>query len=100
MKFGCIVFEFFGNRERKSLDLRSLQRQTMVGRGAGYARRGLDRIQTIHLIARTAQMAAAIKLFLIPNVARTARKKIPIERKNDVGLFDAINGVEIPAKRQ
>ncbi len=57
-------------------------------------------IQPVHVIVRAVQMAAAIKIPLITNVARTASKKIAVERKDDVGFIDATDRVEIPAKRQ
>ena len=76
----------------------------MIRARAGHARRGLDHVQAVHLATFAIdfgiliELAAAIKLFHIANVPRSAGQEIGIERKDDLGLLRTINRVGVAAE--
>src|SRR5882672_12282676 len=72
----------------------------MIRGGAGNARSRLNHIEPIHRVGRAVQLASARKFSGVANVSRAAAEEIRIERKDDVGLFRAVNRVEVTAESE
>src|SRR5712664_1609671 len=95
-----------GQRAREKLHLRSPQRQAMIRRRAGNARRRLHHVQPVHLAVSATdfyeliQFAAARKFSRVPDVSRTAAEKIGVQREDYIRFFRTINRVDVISKRQ
>src|SRR5260370_31830511 len=71
----------------------------MSGR-TGCARRRLNHVAPVRGVAWSIQLAAPRKFSRMPDVSWAAAQEIGMERKDDVSLGRAVNGVEVPAKGQ
>src|SRR5712664_1040621 len=89
-----------GQRAREKLHLRSPQRQAMIRRRAGDARRRLHHIQPVHLVRNAVQLATARKFSRVADVSRPAAEEIGVQREEHVRFFRAINSVDVISKRQ
>src|SRR6266404_2321569 len=78
----------------------------MVGAGAGYRGRRLDDIEAIHLaagaiaFAKLVELAAAIKLFHVADVPRSAGEEIGVQGEDYVRFFRPVHGVDVTTECQ
>src|ERR1700674_3091900 len=78
----------------------------MIRARTRHTRRRLDHVQPVHLATFAIdfrvliELAAAVELFHVANMARTTGKEIGIEREDDLGLLRAVNGVDVIAKSE
>ena len=80
-------------RPRKGLDLRGAEGQPMIRFRAGQRRRALDGVEAVHLLLVVGHPAAIGKVARIPHGRRAARQKIGVQRDDDVGFVEVIDGV-------
>src|SRR5258708_18421557 len=85
------IDKFLPQSPRKKFHIRSTQRQTMIRRRAGDARRRLDHIEPVHRVAWAIQFSAPRKFSRIPGWSRAAAQEIVIQRNNEVRLLHPIN---------
>ena len=92
--------QFRGERASELPNFGHLQRQTMIRARSRDGRRRLNDIEPVHRVAGPAQLAAAVKLLHVADMAWPAGQEIRIQRKNNVCLFRTIHGADIASESE
>ena len=74
-------------------------RQPVLGLRAGQRRRALDHVQPVHLLRIVGDAAAIGEIPRVPDHAGSETEEIGVERDDDVGLVEVIDGVARRARR-